>query len=266
MQKSGAGPVAVIVIVVVCVVVVVLVKIDDGIDIDDPLFAIPVISAVFVRVQVKVVPGMLLMLLKLIAVNAVSLQRAGWVAGDTVILGDGFTSTCAVVVLLQPFTRAVTVKVTNWSTAVVFISVPEIVDPVPLGIPVTGPMLLRVQLNTVPATLFGLASTILVIGNSPQTVCEAGRAVTVGFGLTVIVKVEEVTPGQLAVEENTVIVVVCGILVVLVNEPERKDAAPLPLAGTLINSVSLSLVQVKVPPAILELKLTVAKGLSEQTP
>ena len=66
---------------------------------------------------------------------------------------------------------AVMVKVVVCAILVVLVRFPEIVDPVPLpAIPVRLAVLLLVQLNIVPATLFGLLMSIWVIVAAEQIV------------------------------------------------------------------------------------------------
>ena len=86
-------------------------------------------------------------------------------AGVALTVGLGFTVIVAVVVLEHPAAVAVIVNVAVCAVLVVFVNVPEIGDPVPLAaIPVRLVVLVRVQLNVVPDTLFGLLTTMLVIG------------------------------------------------------------------------------------------------------
>ena len=77
----------------------------------------------------------------------------------------------------QPFAVVVKVNVTVTGALVVFVKVPE-TGPVPLAaIPVTVPVLSRVQGDVAP----GLDGTIWVIGDPEQTVCEATDGAPVEF-------------------------------------------------------------------------------------
>ncbi len=80
------------------------------------------------------------------------------------------TVTVAVVVLEQFPAVAVMVNVVVWLIFVIFVSVPEIRGPVPLSKPVKFTVLSLVQLNVVPATVFGLVITMLVIAVPEHTV------------------------------------------------------------------------------------------------
>ena len=106
-------------------------------------------------------------------------------------VGLGFTITVAVVVLEHPAADvAVMVNVVICCVFVLFVNVPVIEFPVPLvAIPVRLVVLVLVQLNVVPARLFGLLILICVIAVPEQIVCDAGVAFTVGVGLTVMVAV-----------------------------------------------------------------------------
>ena len=81
-----------------------------------------------------------------------------------------------------------------------------------------------------------------------QTVCEAGVALTVGLGLTIIVAVV-VLEHPAAVDAVIVKMVVCWALVVLVNDPEMGD--PAPFTAIPVRLVVLSLVQLNVVPETL---------------
>ena len=88
-------------------------------------------------------------------------------------VGLGLTVTVAVVVVLEhpAAVDAVMVKVVACAVLVVLVNVPEIGEPVPLAaIPVRSVILSLVQLNVVPATLFGLDITIFEIAVPEQTV------------------------------------------------------------------------------------------------
>ena len=78
----------------------------------------------------------------------------------------------AVVVLEHPAAvDATMVNVVTCCAPVVLVSVPDMGDPVPLAaIPVRLVVLSLVQLNVVPATLFGLIITIFEIAVAEQTV------------------------------------------------------------------------------------------------
>ena len=181
-------------------------------------------------------------------------------------MGLGLTNTVTVIELAHPAAvDPVMVKVAVCAILVVLVRFPEIVDPVPLpAIPVRLTVLFLVQLNVVPATLFGLLISIWAIVAPEQIVCVAGVAPTVGLGLTVIVAVV-VLEHPAAVDAVMVKVVVCEILVVLVKVPEI--VGPVPLAVIPVRSVVLSLVQLNVvPDTILGLVITIfAIGDPEQT-
>ena len=87
-------------------------------------------------------------------------------------VGLGFTITVTVVMLEHPAADvAVMVNVVVCCVFVLFVNVPEIVFPVPLpAIPVRLAVLVLVQLNIVPATLFGLLMSIWVIVAAEQIV------------------------------------------------------------------------------------------------
>jgi hypothetical protein len=94
----------------------------------------------------------------------------------------------------------------------------------------------------VPVTLPD--NTIVVIVEPEQIVCEAGVATAFGVGFTNTVAVTG-APGQPLAVGMIVKVTVCGILVVLVNEPL---ILPLPLAAIPVTLTVLFLVQLKVVP------------------
>ena len=87
-------------------------------------------------------------------------------------VGLGFTITVAVVVLEHPAADvAVMVNVVICCVFVLFVNVPVIEFPVPLvAIPVRLVVLVLVQLNVVPARLFGLLILICVIAVPEQIV------------------------------------------------------------------------------------------------
>ena len=129
------------------------------------------------------------------------------------------------------------VKVTVTAELVVFVKLPVIL-PEPLSaIPVTEVALSRVQLNTVPLIL--PVSSIVVMDEPEQMVCEAGAATALGVGSTITVAVigEPTQPLALGVIVN---VTVIGALVVLVKVPV---IVPDPLAAMPVTEVALSLVQ-----------------------
>ena len=85
--------------------------------------------------------------------------------------GLGFTMTVAVVVLVQLPAVAVMVNVVVCCEVVVLVSIPVMDVPVPVaGMPVRLAVLVLVQLNVVPATLFGLLISIWVIAVAVQIV------------------------------------------------------------------------------------------------
>ena len=92
-------------------------------------------------------------------------------AGVALTVGRGFTVIVAVVVLEQLPAVAVMVNVVVCAVFVVFVNVPEIVDPVPLAaIPVRLVVLSLFQLKVVPLTLFGLVITMLEMAAPEQSV------------------------------------------------------------------------------------------------
>jgi hypothetical protein len=89
---------------------------------------------------------------------------------------------------LQPFADGVTVYVTVPCTLdTVVVNACAIVLPLPAVAPLT-PVDETVQLNVVPATVFGLVNAMLVV-LPLQIVCNAGVANTSGIGLTFTVTV-----------------------------------------------------------------------------
>ena len=176
--------VAVIVKVVVCAVPVLFVRVplmEDPV----PLEGMPVRFPVLSLVQLKVVPATLFGLEIAILVIAVP-EQAFCVTGVALTVGTGLTVTETVVVDEQLPAVAVIVKIVVWAVFVVFVSVPVMGVPVPLAaMPVKLAVLFRIQLNMVPAILFGLVITISVIAPPEQIVWVAGVALTVGPGLTV---------------------------------------------------------------------------------
>lgn len=155
-----------------------------------------------------------------------------------VMAGAAFIVTVAVTgVPGQPLATGVIVNVTVTGELVVLVSVPEI-SPEPLaGIPDIVPVLSLVQLKTVPVTL--PVSAIVVIGPE-HTVCEAGVAVTIGVGSTVMVNVTGVpvhTVPPLLYSGVTVISATTGELLVLTAE--NTGISPVPEAGRPIEGVLL---------------------------
>ena len=85
-------------------------------------------------------------------------EQIVWLAGDELTVGFGFTVTVtAIVDDGHPFAVAVIVNVVVCGVLVVLVKVPVIVGPAPLeAIPERFTVLSLVQVNVVPATLFGL--------------------------------------------------------------------------------------------------------------
>jgi hypothetical protein len=106
----------------------------------------------------------------------------------------GLTTTVTVVVDEQPFAEAVIVNVVVCCVDVVFVRVPDILEPPPLAaIPVRFAVLSLDHVKDVPLTLLGLVIVIPVIEMPEHWVCVLGVALTVGIGFTVTVTV----PGKL---------------------------------------------------------------------
>ncbi|MBK8556066.1 MAG: hypothetical protein IPL65_10010 [Lewinellaceae bacterium] len=81
---------------------------------------------------------------------------------------------------MQPFAVGVIVKVTVMGALVVLVSEPLML-PIPLAaMPVTVPVLSRVQLKTVPGT--EPVMPMVVMAAPEQIVCEVGVAVASGMG------------------------------------------------------------------------------------
>src|SRR5687768_13595810 len=109
------------------------------------------------------------------------------------------------------------VKVVVCTDVVVLVSEPLIL-PLPLaGIPVVLAVLFLVQLYTVPATL--PVKTIVVTAAPEQIVCDDGVATALGVGFTVMVLVSGVPLHPFA-DGVMVKTTTCGVLVVLVSEPD----------------------------------------------
>ena len=106
-----------------------------------------------------------------------------WLAGVATAFGVGFTSTVAVMAVpVQPLAVGVIVKVTVTGAVVVFVSEPLILPEPLAAMPVTVPVLSRVQLNVVPGT--EPLSAMVVIAAPEQIVWLAGVATAVGIGFT----------------------------------------------------------------------------------
>ena len=218
--------------------VVVLVKLPVMLPV--PLAAMPIMLPVLSRVQLKVVPetgpeGVIW----LIALP----EQIVCVAGVAVPLGVGFTRTVAVnVAPVQLFAEGVNVKVTVTGAFVVFVKLP-VTLPEPLeAMPVTLPVLSRVQLKVVPET--GPEGMIVLIALPEQMVCVAGVAIPLGVGFTITVAVN-VVPVQLFAEGVNVKVTVTGAFVVLVKLPVMS---PVPLAAMPVTLPVLSRVQLNAVP------------------
>ena len=112
-------------------------------------------------------------------------EQAVWVGGVATAFGIGFTSTVAVIgAPEQPLNVGVIVKVTVIGVLVAFVSAP-LISPVPLAaIPVTMPVLSRVQLYVVPD--MAPFSEIVEIAAPEQIVWLAGVATAFGVGFTVM--------------------------------------------------------------------------------
>ena len=149
-----------------------------------PFDGIPVNEAVFDLVHEKVVPATLFGLLIRILLIAVPLQRV-WVAGVALIVGFGFTIIAADVVVEHPLARAEIENVVVCWVEVLLIRLPLIFEFPVTEIPVRFAVLVLVQLNVVPATLFGFVTRIPVIASPEQIVCRTGEAFTVGKGFIV---------------------------------------------------------------------------------
>jgi hypothetical protein len=150
-------------------------------------FEKPVIVAPLncIAVQPNVVPATAGTLVS--AMVVVAPLHIVWEAGVAVTEGIGLTVISTVMgVPEQLFAVGVMVYLT---TAIVFVALSKVwvigLPPAfenPVAVPLCNP---AVQPKVVPATLFGLVSVIEVV-EPLQMVCEAGLAVTLGIGLTVI--------------------------------------------------------------------------------
>ena len=119
---------------------------------------------------------------------------------------------------------------------VVLVNEPLIL-PVPLAaMPVTVALLSLVQLYTVPATL--PLSTIVVIADPEQVVCDEGVATAFGIGFTTMVAVV-VGPAQPLAVGVMVKVTVTAAFVRLFNT--AAGILPVPLAGRPVTVATLSL-------------------------
>ena len=160
-------------------------------------------------------------------------------AGVATALGVGLTITVAVIAAPgQLLAVGVMVNVTVIGALVVFVNEPLIFPEPFAAMPVTVPVLSRVQLNAVPLTL--PLKTIVVIALAEQMVCEAGVAIALGVGLTSTVAVMA-APGQLLAVGVIVNVTVIGALVVFVNEPliSPEPLAAMPVTVPLLSRVQL---------------------------
>ena len=231
------GAVAVMVIVVVWLTLVLLVTVPLMSPL--PLAGIPATLALS-RVQLKVVPTRLLLVLKTIL--AKDPVQTLWAAGVATVNGAGRTITSTVTAVdAQPKRVETIVKVVVWSIPVGLVKVPKIVADVPLAaMPGVFTVLFLVQLKVVLGNAFGLVRMILVIGNPAHTVCVAGAAATSGRGLTMTFTVVVLVPQPLVVADM-VKITVCCTNVVLVNAPVMF--VPLPLAAIPVTLTALSRVQ-----------------------
>ena len=180
-------------------------------------------------------------------------------AGVATTFGVGFTSTVAVIGAPgQPLAVGVIVKVTVKGMLVVLVNTPLILPIPPGGIPVINTLLSLVQLKVVPATL--PVNKIAVIAAPEQIACDGGVATAFGVGFTNTVAVIGV-PGQPLAVGVMVNVTVTGALVELVNAPLMF---PLPLDKIPVTATTLSLVQLKIVPAILPVITIVVIAAAEQ--
>ena len=178
---------------------------------------------------------------------------------DIVPIGVGLTVTVAVIgAPTHPLADGVIVKVTVTGASVVLVSVPEMLPDPEAAIPVTVPVLLRVQLYVVP--LAGPERTIVVIALSEQIVCEDGVATAAGVGLTRTVAVIGAPAHPFAVGV-IVKVTSTGAAVVLVSVPE---ILPFPLAAMPVTVAVLFLVQLYVVPLTGPLNTMVVITFPEQ--
>ena len=222
----------------------------------DPLAAMPVTVPVLSRVQLNAVP--LTLPLSAIVVMAFAEQMV-CEARVATAFGVGLTSTVAVIAVPgQLLAVGVIVNVTVIGALVLLVSEPLMLPEPLAAMPVTVPVLSRVQLNAVPLTL--PLSTIVVMAFTEQMVCEAGVATAFGVGLTSTVAVIGV-PEQLLTVGVIVNITVIGALVVLVNEPV---ILPEPLVAMPVTTPVLSRVQLNAVPLTLPLSTIVVMAFAEQ--
>lgn len=148
----------------------------------------------------------------------------------------------------HPFAVGVIVKLTVTGIKVVLVRVPDILPEPEAAIPVTETILSRVQEYVVPETT--PVSSILVIAELEQIVCEVGAATASGVGLTRTVAVIGVPVQPLAVGV-TVKVTNTGAVVLLVRVPE---ISPVPEAAIPVTVPELSRVQSNVLPITFPVK------------
>lgn len=148
---------AVIVNTVVCSTAVLFINVPEIGD-PDPLAAIPVRLMILVLVQVNTVPVTAFgFVITILLIN----PHTVWLVLVALTVGIGFTVTVRVVVDEQVPAVAVIVNVVVIAADVLFVNVPEILDPVPLlAIPESPPGVVLVQLNVVPGNEFGFVITI----------------------------------------------------------------------------------------------------------
>ena len=104
--------------------------------------------------------------------------------------------------------------------------------PVPPLLPVTVPVVTNeVQLYVVPATEFGVFVRLMLVVDPLQIVCDAGAAVTLGVGLTVISTVMGL-PGQPLAQGVIVYWTTPAVLRLLANVCEMGVPVPLLLPVT----------------------------------
>ena len=146
----------------------------------------------------------------------------------------------------QLFAVGMIVKVTVTGALVVLVSVPEMFPDPLAAMPVTVPVLLRVQAYVVPLT--APVSTIVLIEVAEQIVCKAGVATAFGVGLTNTVAVIA-APGQPFAVGVIVKVTVTGALVVLVSVPEMlpEPLAAMPVTVPVLLRVHAYVVPVTAP-------------------
>jgi uncharacterized membrane protein len=103
--------------------------------------------------------------------------------------GNGLTVILTVVSLKQPFALALIVNNVLAGLPLLLISVPVIGVPDPLAaIPVTTVVLFLVQVNVVPATVFGFV-TLIEMEEPEQMAVDAIVKLTLGIGFTVMLTV-----------------------------------------------------------------------------